>query len=130
MLKIGVGAGFSGDRIDAAETLLNNVDLDYIVFECLAERTIALAQQRKKEDEQAGYDPLLEKRIRKILPLLINRKVKLITNMGAANPYAGGEKIIEVAQELGLPCKVAVVTGDDVLNKLDDKSTKSLANAK
>lgn len=120
MLKIGVGAGFSGDRIDAAETLVKSVDLDYIIFECLAERTIALAQQRKKEDEQTGYDPLLEKRIRRILPLLIERKVKLITNMGAANPYAGGKKIIEIAEELGISCKVAVVTGDDVLDKLDD----------
>jgi len=133
MLKIGVGAGFSGDRIDAAETLINNVDLDYIVFECLAERTIALAQQRKKENHQTGYDPLLEKRIRRILPLLIKKNVKLITNMGAANPYAGGEKIIEIAKELGIPCKVAVVTGDDVLDKLDEnegvlESEKSLKN--
>lgn len=118
-MKIGVGAGFSGDRLEAAELLLNHVNLDYIVFECLAERTIALAQQRKLKNEKVGYDPLLEKRIRRILPLLIEKKVTLITNMGAANPLAGGEKIMDIAKELGIPCKVAVVTGDDVLDKLD-----------
>ena len=119
MLKIGVGAGFSGDRLEAAEVLLKSVDLDYIVFECLAERTIALAQQRKNKDEEKGYDPLLEKRIRKILPLLMQKKVRLITNMGAANPIAGGKKILEIAKELNISCKIAVVTGDDVLNKVD-----------
>lgn len=120
MLKIGVGAGFSGDRLEPAEYLLKNVDLDYIVFECLAERTIALAQQRKLKDKDTGYDPLLEKRIRSILPLLLDKKVKLITNMGAANPSAAGKKILEIAEELGVSCKVAVVTGDDVLDKLDE----------
>src|SRR5690625_2725896 len=120
MLKIGVGAGFSGDRLEPAEYLLKNVDLDYIVFECLAERTIALTQQRKLKDKDTGYDPLLEKRIRSILPLLMDKKVKLITNMGAANPSAAGKKTLEIAEELGVYCKVAVVTGDDVLDKLDE----------
>ncbi|MEI3605009.1 acyclic terpene utilization AtuA family protein [Pseudogracilibacillus sp. SE30717A] len=120
MLKIGVGAGFSGDRMEAAEILLNKVDLDYIVFECLAERTIALAQQRKLKNKDTGYDVLLEKRIRSILPVLIQKKVRLITNMGAANPIAGGKKILEVAKELNIPCKIAVVTGDSVLDKVDE----------
>ena len=119
MLKIGVGAGFSGDRLEPAEYLLKNVDLDYIVFECLAERTIALAQQRKLKDKNLGYDPLLEKRIRRVLPLLIEKNIRMITNMGAANPLAAGRKIIDIAKELGIACKVAVVTGDDVLDKLD-----------
>ena len=120
MLKIGVGAGFSGDRLEPAEYKIKNVDLDYIVFECLAERTIALAQQRKLKDKNLGYDPLLEKRIRSVLPLLIEKNVRMITNMGAANPLAAGRKIIDIAKELGIACKVAVVTGDDVLDKLDD----------
>src|SRR5699024_2300473 len=110
MLIIGVGAGFLGERIDAAKTMIKYVELDYIIYECVAERTKALAQQRKKENNQTGYDPLLEKRIRRILPLLIKKNVKLITNMGAANPYAGGEKIIEIAKELGILYKVAVIT--------------------
>ncbi|UOR13965.1 DUF1446 domain-containing protein [Halobacillus amylolyticus] len=119
MLRIGSGAGFSGDRIEPAEVLLKHADLDYLVLECLAERTIALAQQRKLHEDSGGYDPLLEKRIRKLLPLLLEKDVRLVTNMGAANPIAAAEKILEIAKELNLSCKVAAVTGDDVLDQLD-----------
>ncbi|MEW9677422.1 acyclic terpene utilization AtuA family protein [Lentibacillus sp. L22] len=123
MLRIGTGAGFSGDRLEPAEILLKHADLDYLVLECLAERTIALAQQRKSHDANDGYDPLLEKRIRRLLPLLLKKGVRLITNMGAANPIAGAEKITEIADELNLPCKVAAVTGDDVVDKIDKNAT-------
>ncbi|WP_257346663.1 acyclic terpene utilization AtuA family protein [Pseudalkalibacillus decolorationis] len=123
MLRIGSGAGFSGDRIEPAEVLLEHANLDYLVMECLAERTIALAQQQKSHDVNGGYDPLLKKRIKRILPLLVKQNVRLITNMGAANPIAGAEKIIEIAKELNLPCKVAAVTGDDVSNLIDKKTT-------
>lgn len=115
MLRIGSGAGFSGDRLEPAVELAEKGKLDYLVLECLAERTIALAQKRKKADATVGYDPLLEKRIRSLLPSLLKNKVRLITNMGAANPVGGAKKIIEIANELGLRVKVAAVTGDDVL---------------
>ena len=115
MLKIGSGAGFSGDRIDPAIELAEKGKLDYLVLECLAERTIALAQKRKKADAAFGYDPLLEKRIRSLLPTLLENNVRLITNMGAANPVGGAKKIIEIAEEMGLQVKVAAVIGDDVL---------------
>ncbi len=119
MLRIGSGAGFSGDRIEPAEVLLKHAELDYLVLECLAERTIALAQQRKLHEDSGGYDPLLEKRMRKLLPLVLEKDVRLITNMGAANPIAAAEKTLEIAKELNLTCKVAAVTGDDVLDQID-----------
>jgi len=56
-------AGFSGDRIEPAVVLAEKGELDYLILECLAERTIALAQKRKLNDPSKGYDPLLEKRI-------------------------------------------------------------------
>jgi hypothetical protein len=115
MLRIGSGAGFSGDRLEPAVELAEKGQLDYLVLECLAERTIALAQKRKKADALIGYDPLLEKRIRTLLPSLLDNGVRLITNMGAANPAGGVKKIIEIAEELGLRVKVTAVTGDDVL---------------
>jgi hypothetical protein len=62
-IRIGCGAGFSGDRIEPAVVLAEKGGLDYLVLECLAERTIALAQKRKMLDPSKGYDPLLEKRI-------------------------------------------------------------------
>jgi hypothetical protein len=114
--RIGSGAGYSGDRIDPAQDLAEHGELDALVFECLAERTIALAQLRRSRDPQAGYDPLLRQRMQAVLPACARRGITLITNMGAANPLAAGEAVLQVARELGLPrLRVAVVTGDDVL---------------
>lgn len=117
-LRIGCGAGFSGDRIEPALILCEKGNLDYLVLECLAERTIALAQKRKKQVPDAGYDVLLERRIEGLLPLLLRNKTRLITNMGAANPVAGAKKIIEIAKKLGLKVQVAVVLGDDVFDRI------------
>jgi hypothetical protein len=118
ILRIGCGAGFSGDRLEPSVVLLEKADLDYLVLECLAERTIALAQKRKAQDSSLGYDRLLEKRITLYLPLLKKNNTRLITNMGAANPIAAANKIIEIADKLKLKIKVAAVTGDDVFDKI------------
>jgi len=117
-IRIGCGAGFSGDRIEPALILTEKGNLDYLVLECLAERTIALAQKRKQKDPSLGYDPLLERRMVGLLPLLIKNKTRLITNMGAANPLAAAEKIMEIANRMKVPIKIAVVLGDDVFDKL------------
>jgi hypothetical protein len=118
-IRIGAGAGYSGDRIEPAIELAEKGDLQYLVFECLAERTIALAQQAKLKDPTMGYDPLLPERFRAVLPLCRAKGIRIITNMGAANPRVAAERTRTVAQELGLTnLKVAAVTGDDVLPHL------------
>lgn len=121
-IRIGCGAGFSGDRLEPAIILAEKGELDYLVLECLAERTIALAQKRKLQDPTKGYDPLLERRIEGLLPILVKNNVRLITNMGAANPIAGAKKIIEIANILGIKVKVAAVGGDDLSNTLEEMS--------
>jgi Acyclic terpene utilisation family protein AtuA len=118
-IRIGCGAGFSGDRFDPSVVLVDQGNLDYLVLECLAERTIGLAQKRKLQDPNAGYDPLLERRMDSLLEILLQRKVKLITNMGAANPVAAAQKIISIARERSVAVKVAALTGDDVLDVID-----------
>lgn len=120
-LRIGSGAGYSGDRIEPAVELAEQGDLDYLVFECLAERTIALAQQARISDPQGGYDPLLSERMRRVLPFVGvkgRRRLRVITNMGAANPVAAAVDVRRVASELGLNLKVVAVVGDDVLKGL------------
>nr|WP_026021648.1 acyclic terpene utilization AtuA family protein [Bacillus timonensis] len=119
MLRIGSGAGFAGDRIEPAKALVEKGNLDYLILEGLAERTIALAQKHKQKNPSQGYNEYLEERIRVLLPILLKKKVRLITNMGAANPSSAAKKIIEIAKELGLSCKVAAVTGDDVFDKIN-----------
>lgn len=126
-IRIGCGAGFSGDRLEPALILLQQANLDYLVLECLAERTIALAQKRKRANPDLGYDPLLERRIELLLPDLLAQNVRLITNMGAANPLAAAEKICEIARRLKLSVMVAAITGDDVFHMLtgDEKALET-----
>ena len=116
-VRIGAGAGFSGDRIEPAVELVDKGGLDYLVFECLAERTIALAQQERMRAPELGFDPLLAERMRAVLPGCRARGIKIVTNMGAANPIAAASRVQAVARELGLPgIRIAAVTGDDVLD--------------
>ena len=91
-IRIGSGAGYAGDRIEPAMELIEKGKLDYIIFECLAERTVAIGQQDKEKDPEKGYNQLLEYRMKKILPLLAKNHVKMITNMGAANPKAAAKQ--------------------------------------
>jgi len=114
-LRIGCGAGYAGDRIEPAVELVERGHLDVIVFECLAERTIALAQQAKAADPDGGFDPLLEERMNAVLPEAWRRRVRIVTNMGAANPPAAAARVRAIADRLGLHgLTIAVVTGDDV----------------
>ena len=122
-IRVGCGAGFSGDRIEPAIVLAEKAGLDYLVLECLAERTIALAQKRKMLDPSKGYDPLLEKRITSLLPHLIKNNTRLITNMGAANPVEAAKKIIAIAQSQHIKIKVAAITGDDVLSLIQQSAS-------
>lgn len=115
-IRLGAGAGYSGDRIEPAVELAERGALDYLVFECLAERTIALAQQRRCRDRSLGYDPLLESRMRAVLSAALRGGTRIITNMGAANAVAAARKTVEVARELGVRgVRVAAIIGDDVL---------------
>lgn len=114
--RIGAGAGYAGDRIEPALALAQHGQLDALVFECLAERTIALAQLRRRQDPKHGYDPLLAERLRAVLPACVAHGTTVISNMGAAHPEAAGAAVLAVARSLGLPrLRVAVLTGDDVL---------------
>jgi hypothetical protein len=116
-IRIGSGAGYSGDRIEPAIELAEKGDIQYLVFECLGERTVALAQQARMRNPDLGYDPLLEERMRAVLPLCASKGIKIVTNMGAANPEAAANKTAEIARALGLSSlKIAAIVGDDVLD--------------
>lgn len=98
-------------------------ELDYIAFECLAERTIALAQKEKQRNKEKGYNHLLEYRMEKVLPLASKHKIKVITNMGAAEPIQAMRVTGEIANKLGITgLKIAAVYGDDVLHILNENT--------
>ena len=114
-LRIGSGAGFAGDRWEPAVELAERGEVDYLAFECLAERTIAretLAMRRGKHD---GTSPRLEERLRAVLPACVGRGVRVVSNMGAANPLAAGRRAAALAAEAGFADpRCAVLLGDDV----------------
>jgi len=119
-VRIGCGAGCSYDRLEPAIELVEKGNLDYIVFECLAERTIANNQQQKLKDPSKGYTPMLEARIRGILKQAKEKGTKIVTNMGAANAPAAVDLILDVAREMKInELKIAMVSGDDITDKLE-----------
>jgi hypothetical protein len=117
-VRIGCGAGFAGDRLEPALELVERAALDYLILECLAERTIAIAQRERLADPARGFDGMLLRRMEMLLPALCARGVGLLTNAGAANPLAGAQAVAALAARLGLAPRIAAVLGDDVLDRL------------
>lgn len=118
-LAVGAGAGFSGDRVDApapvVRTLAERGGPAAIIFEMLAERTLAFAQLEKQRDPAKGYEPLLDLEIRPILADCVNHGIPIVGNFGAANPRGAAAHIQRIARELGLePLRIGVVEGDDL----------------
>ncbi|HET7826781.1 MAG TPA: acyclic terpene utilization AtuA family protein [Anaeromyxobacter sp.] len=118
-VRIGAGAGFARDRVEPALELVLGGDIGYLVFECLAERTIATDQLEKTRNPEKGYNAGLDARMRAVLGPCRERGVKIVTNMGSANPVAAARRVKQLARELGLPeAKVAAVEGDDVVDRV------------
>jgi len=118
-IRVGCGAGFSDDRIDPAQEMAERGNVDYLAFECLAERTIARENLTRLKDPEKGYTPYLAERFQAVLPACIANGVRIVTNMGAANPMAAARAVRKEAQALGLgDIPVAVVLGDDVTEQI------------
>jgi hypothetical protein len=118
-LLVGCAAGFSGDRTDAArpvvDTLLARGGPACLVFETLAERTLALAQLAREANPQAGYEPLLDEMLAPVLADCLARGIRIVGNFGAANPRGAARRVLALAGELGARRpRVAVVEGDDL----------------
>ena len=119
-INIGGAAGFSGDRPEGGLGLIQAFasagEPAVIIFETLAERTLALAQQAKTADPNAGYEPQLTDFLKPILPSCLEHGIPVVGNFGAANPKAAAWKVMELAREKNLAgIKLAVVKGDDLL---------------
>lgn len=119
-LRIGCGAGFAGDRIDPARDLAERGALDFLFFECLAERTLAQSHVARRADPAAGFNPQLEQRFAAVLPGCRANGTRIVTNMGAANPAGAGRALAAAARRDGMAgLAIAVLEGDDVLAALD-----------
>jgi hypothetical protein len=126
-IAIGCGAGFSGDRVDAAapvvRTLTERGGPAALIFENLAERTLALQHLVRRADARLGYEPALVQQLEPVLADCLRHGITIVGNFGAANPRGAAAVIRQLAARLGLPApQVAVVEGDD----LSDQRGQSL----
>lgn len=118
-LSIGCAAGFGGDRTDAAlpivKTLIARGGAGVLIFEMLAERTLALAQLDRRKNPDGGYAPLLEPMVRPVLRLCVTHGIPIVSNFGAANPRAAALRIRQIADAQGIEnIRIAIVEGDDL----------------
>ncbi len=115
ILRVGAGSSFADDRIAPAVELAERGEIDYLAFECLAERTIARENLTRLKNPDKGYTPRLLDRMGAVLPACLKNGVRIVSNMGAANPTAAARDVRRHAKDLGLPeVSCAVVLGDDV----------------
>ena len=115
-IRIGGASGFWGDSSVGAPQLIERGDVDYLVFDYLAELTMSiLAAQRGKAPELGYATDFVQVTMRAVLPELVRRGIRVVSNAGGVNPQACAQAIATLAAEQGLAVKIAVVQGDDVL---------------
>jgi hypothetical protein len=116
MIRIANGQGFWGDWLEAPLRLLEQGPLDYLTLDYLAEVTMSILQKQKQRDPALGYARDFPPLMARLEPLLGDRRVRVIANAGGVNPVACAREVRRLAPSL----RVAVVLGDDVLNRMDE----------
>lgn len=120
-IRIASGQGFWGDLIDAPYNQVMEGDIDYLVMDYLAEVTMSILQKQKNKNPEFGYARDVPALMKRILPTCKEKGIKVITNGGGVNPEGCAKAIIDVAKDLNITgLKVAVVVGDDIMDRLDD----------
>ena len=121
MIRIGGATGYWGEADLALPQFLTEGDLDFIVFDYLAEITMSIMARAKAADPEKGYaTDFVSAIVAPHLQAIADSGVKLISNAGGVNPEACGRAIRQLIEDAGLPLKVAVITGDDLMSKLDE----------
>ncbi len=123
-IKIASGQGFWGDLVDAPVYQVFEGEIDYLVMDYLAEVTMSILKKQQMRDPKLGYAKDIPALMKRILPECKKRGIKIITNGGGVNPVGCAEAVLQTAKELGVSVKVAVVTGDDLLDRLDELIAK------
>ena len=122
IIRIANGQGFWGDSIDAPVNLVNDGPIDYLTLDYLAEVTLSIMQRQKLKNPNAGYAIDFVDLIKRILPDLVSKNIKVITNAGGVNPEACRIELLKVAQDLNLNIKIGIIKGDDIYHNLENLS--------
>jgi hypothetical protein len=121
-IRIAAGQGFWGDLPDAPVRQVEEGPIDYLMLDYLAEVTMSIMQKQRSRDPSAGYAKDFVPLMQQILPACVERNIRVTANAGGVNVEGCANAVAEVARELGLAGKlrIGIVTGDDIMSKLDD----------
>ena len=127
LVRIANGQGFWGDSIDAPVRLVEAGNIDYLTLDYLAEVTLSIMQKQRRKDPQLGYATDFVDLMKRTLPQLKAKGIRVVANAGGVNPEACRTAVLEVAKKLGVKgVKIATVTGDDVLGRLSEFKAQGL----
>ena len=126
-VRMGNGSAYWGDMLDPAVDVAAKGDIDYLGLDHLSELTLAILQRYKAKNPKFGFIPDLLPWTEALLPITFEKGITMITNAGGANPEEGGRRVVELARRLGFKgLKVGTISGDDVLDKLDDLAAQGV----
>jgi len=127
-VRVASGQGFWGDLLTAPVDQVRNGPIDYLMLDYLAEVTMSIMQKQRARDPQAGYAKDFVALMREILPDCVEKNIKVLSNAGGVNVAGCAEAIKQTAVDLGLSgkVKIGVVTGDDILGRLDEFAEKGV----
>lgn len=122
LIRIAAGQGFWGDLPDAPVRQVEGGPIDYLMLDYLAEVTMSIMQKQKARDPNAGYARDFVSLMKQILPACVERDIKIVANAGGVNVEGCATAVRDVARELGLggKVKIGIVSGDDILDRIDE----------
>ena len=122
VVRVAAGQGFWGDDLDAPRRQVEGGPIDYLMLDYLAEVTMSILQKQKERDPSLGYARDFVGAVESVLPAVLDRGVKVIANAGGVNPPACAAAVMSAAEKSGAKgrLRIGVVTGDDLLSRLDE----------
>ena len=126
-VRIGGASGFWGDSAGAAPQLVQNNEVDYVVFDYLAELTMSILSAARLKNPQLGYaTDFVTSAMKSILPQVASGQVKVVSNAGGMNPKACAQALHELASSLGYKLQIQVVLGDDLLSQVPEMASQNV----
>lgn len=118
-VRIGGGAGFWGDSAEGPRQLVKSGQIDYLVLDYLAEITMSILSRARSKEPDRGYATDFPEVIASLAPVIKAQGIKVVTNAGGVNPRACQKLIQDKLAFLGIPLRVGVVLGDDLLDQAE-----------
>ena len=122
MIRIASGQGFWGDDLEAPVRQVEGGPIDYLMLDYLAEVTMSIMQKQRSRDPAAGYARDFAGLMERIFPACVKRGIRVVTNAGGVNPHECARQVAEAGRRAGVGgrARIGVVSGDDLMDRLDD----------